>query len=74
MVKEEFKTILEKNLFPLVPLVNNSKIPIVQWKQEENQIKTKEEFEKISNIQYTGFSLLCGKLSGIMVIDRKSVV
>lgn len=69
MVKEEFKTILEKNLFPLVPLVNNSKIPIVQWKQEENQIKTKEEFEKISNIQYTGFSLLCGKLSGIMVID-----
>lgn len=67
--RDKFINVTDKGLFPLVPLFNNSKIPNVSWGVEKNQIKSKEEFEKISDKQYTGFSLLCGKLSGVMVID-----
>lgn len=69
MDQEKFKSVIERNLFPIVPLVGNSKIPKVSWSNEKNQIKTKEEFEEIPNKRYTGFSLLCGKVSGVMVID-----
>lgn len=63
-----FNVIVDKNMFPIVPLNSYSKIPKISWSNEENQIKTVEELETLKQ-QYTGFSLLCGKVSGVMVID-----
>jgi len=64
---------ISKDLFPIVPLFDNSKIPNVKWSDRNCQIKTKEEFENISSRAYkkeiTGFSLLTGKHSNIIVID-----
>jgi P4 family phage/plasmid primase-like protien len=66
-------SIINKNLFPIVPLFNNSKIPKVKWSDQDCQIKSKEEFNNLSSSQYkkevTGFSLLTGKHSNIIVID-----
>ncbi len=70
MEKEDFKTLIEgKKLFPIVPLQEYKNIPYVKWSLEENRIKNISEFEKISNKKYTGFSLICGKASGTMIID-----
>ncbi|MCI1478961.1 MAG: phage/plasmid primase, P4 family [Clostridium beijerinckii] len=64
---------ISKDLFPIVPLFDNSKIPNVKWSDRNCQIKTKEEFENISSRAYkkeiTGISLLTGKHSNIIVID-----
>lgn len=64
---------ISKDLFPIVPLFDNSKIPIMKWSDRNCQIKTKEEFENISSRAYkkeiTGFSLLTGKHSNTIVID-----
>lgn len=70
MGKEDLKALIEgKKLFPIVPLQNYDNKPYVKWSLEENRIKSISEFEKISNKKYTGFALLTGKISGIMVID-----
>lgn len=70
MGKEDLKTLIEgKKLFPIIPLQNYDNKPYVKWSLEENRIKSISEFESISNKKYTGFSLLTGKISGIMVID-----
>ncbi|AWK50476.1 DNA primase [Clostridium beijerinckii] len=72
MDKENFISI-SKDIFPIVPLFDNSKIPNVKWSDRNCQIKTKEEFKNISSRAYkkevTGFSLLTGKDSNIIVID-----
>lgn len=64
---------ISKDLFPIVPLFDNSKIPNVKWSDRNCQIKTKEELKNISSRAYkkeiTGFSLLTGKDSDIIVID-----
>ena len=66
------KTIEEKNLFPMIPLNNYSKIPTLKWSNEGNWIKdvqTLKDFQSEFNKQVTGFSLLTGKYSNIIVID-----
>ena len=73
MDKEKFISIINKDLFPIVPLFYNSKIPSVKWSDRDCQIKTKEEFNNLPSRSYkkevTGFSLLTGKDSNIIVID-----
>ena len=70
MEKENLKTLIQdKNLFPIVPLQDYKNIPNVKWSKEENRIKSIEEYEKYSNKNCTGYALLTGKSSGIMVID-----
>ena len=66
------KTIDEKSLFPMVPLNNYSKIPTLKWGNEENWIKdvqTLKDFQNEFNKQMTGFSILTGKHSNIIVMD-----
>lgn len=63
------ETIKQKNLFPIVPLVNYSKIPKVSWTKEENQIKSIKDIESTNIKNITGYSLICGAKSNIMVID-----
>ena len=66
-------SIINKNLFPIVPLFNDSKIPRVKWSDKDCQIKSKEEFNNLSSKMYkkevTGFSLLTGRDSNTIVID-----
>ncbi len=70
MGKEDLEALIEdKKLFPIVPLQNYQKVPSVKWSNRNNQIKSKEEFEKLHQKGYTGFSLLTGKPSNIIVID-----
>ena len=70
MEKEKLKTLIQgKNIFPIIPLQGYKNIPSIKWSKVENQIKTIEEYEKYSKKNCTGFSLKCGKDSGIMVID-----
>lgn len=70
MGKEDLKALIQsKHMFPIVPLQNYDNKPYVKWSLEENRIKSIFEFEKISNKKCTGFTLLTGKISGIMVID-----
>ncbi|WP_251862146.1 phage/plasmid primase, P4 family [Clostridium sp. Marseille-Q2269] len=81
MTGENFTSIIEKKLFPIVPLVNYSKIPVVPWSNKDYWIKNQNELQEVSSIykeevdgkvrggQVTGFSLVCGKISNIMVID-----
>ena len=61
------QVIKDKGLFPMVPLFNYSKIPKISWNNEEVQIKSVDELGKYKNV--TGYSLICGKKSNIMVID-----
>lgn len=70
MEKEKLKLLIQdKNLFPIIPLQGYKNIPTVKWSKEENHIKSIEEYEKYSNKNCTGFSLLTGDVSGVMVID-----
>lgn len=71
MDKENFISIVDRGLIPIVPLFNYSKVPMIKWKDEANWITTKEyKFEdEFSNKKINGFSLICGEPSGIMVID-----
>lgn len=70
MEKEKLKALIEdKKIFPIIPLQKYSNIPSVKWSKEENRIKSIEEYEKYSNKNCTGYSLLTGAASGIMVID-----
>lgn len=81
MIGKDFNSIIEKNLFPIVPLVNYSKIPVVPWKNKDFWINDSTELEALGatykkeidgNVKggkLTGLSLICGKASNIMVID-----
>lgn len=62
---------IHKELFPLVPLMNYKKIPSIKWNEKENWIKSIEEFQVTikEKTNFTGFSLLTGSLSGVMVVD-----
>lgn len=60
--------IKDMGLFPVIQLFNYSKIPKISWSKEENQIKSIEELEGNSK-NVTGYSLICGKKSNIIVID-----
>jgi len=78
---KEFTSMIEKTLFPTIPLVNYSKIPIFPWKNNDFWINNTKELEVLESIykrevngeikggNLTGMSLICGKDSGIMVID-----
>lgn len=61
--------IINKNLFPIVPLFNYSKVPKVSWKKEEVQIKSRQELKDNKYKNVTGYSLLCGEKSNVMVVD-----
>lgn len=71
MDKENFISIVDRGLIPIVPLFNYSKIPTIKWNNKNNWITSKEyEFEKkYPGKNITGFSLICGEASEIMVID-----
>lgn len=70
MDKENFISILNRGLIPIVPLFNYRKMPVIKWNDKNNWI-TKEDydFKQYSNRNITGFSLICGEPSGIMVVD-----
>lgn len=73
--------IIKKDLFPLIPLVNYSKVPVFPWSNEKYQLKSENELQGLENIYIqevngvqrggvlTGYSLLTGKKSKIIVID-----
>lgn len=75
------KIIITNELFPIVPLINYSKIPIFPWSKSEYHIKDNNELLQIGNTYkkdvegkergglITGYSLLTGGKSGVMVID-----
>lgn len=70
MDKENLISIIDRGFTPIVPLFNYSKIPAIKWKDKKNWITTKEEsLNKKYAKDTTGFSLICGAASGIMVID-----
>lgn len=81
MTGKEFASMIEKDLFPAVPLVNYSKIPVFPWSNKDYLIKDIKELEAVESIykrdikgeikggRLTGMALLCGKSSGIMVVD-----
>ncbi|MBE6091408.1 MAG: DNA primase [Clostridium beijerinckii] len=64
-----FKVLEDKKLLPIVPLNNYSKIPMLKWSDEENWIKDVQDIKKFKNKEFTGFSLLTGRNSNIMVVD-----
>ena len=70
MVKENLISIVNRGLIPIVPLFDYKKVPAIKWNDKDNWITTKEyDFKQYSNKNITGFSLICGEPSGIMVID-----
>lgn len=70
MEKEKLKALIQdKKLLPIIPLQGYKNIPSVKWSKEENRIKSIGEYEKYLNKNCTGYSLLTGVVSGIMVID-----
>lgn len=64
------KTLLEKGFSPIIPLLNYTKSPRVKWSDQNSWIEKDfdlKKYPKTENI--TGYSLLCGEPSGLMVID-----
>lgn len=55
------------HLFPSVPLKNNEGFPQVKWSDPKNWINDSKALVK--NTDATGFALLTGEKSGLMVID-----
>lgn len=60
-----------KKLFPIVPLEKYSKIPFKKWGSKENWLNNVDELENYceKNDKVTGFSLLTGFKSDVMVLD-----
>ncbi|CAI3541415.1 phage/plasmid primase, P4 family [Clostridium neonatale] len=70
MDKDNYISLVDRGLTPIVPLFDYKKVPVIKWNDKDNWITTKEyDFKQYSNKNITGFSLVCGKPSGIMVID-----
>lgn len=70
MYKKYLEALENKGLMPIIPLFDYSKIPNIKWKDEDNWITKKEDdLNRYSNKNITGFSLICGEPSGIMVVD-----
>lgn len=70
MDKDNYISLVDRGLTPIVPLLDYKKIPTIKWNDKDNWITTKEyDFKQYSNRNITGFSLICGEPSGIMVID-----
>lgn len=81
MNKGQKNIIVEKSMFPVMPLINYSKIPLFPWSKDEYLIKNVDELEEISEVykrevegkirggQINGFFLLTGACSDIMVLD-----
>lgn len=73
--------IINKGLFPVVPLFNHSKIPMFKWSDSKYHILDESQIRNIGKVYtknidgkevggiVTGYSLLTGEKSGIMVID-----
>lgn len=81
MNKGQKSIIVRKSMFPVMPLINYSKIPLFPWSKDEYLIKNVDELEDISEVyrrevdgeirggEVSGFSLVTGEKSGIIVID-----
>lgn len=81
MIEKNLSVIKARGLVPLVPLINYSKTPVVKWSKQEWWIKDIKELESLGKVykkkigetrvsgNLTGFSLICGKPSNVMVID-----
>lgn len=81
-ILNQFNIVVEKNLFPLVPIFNHSNRPIVPWSNKDNLIKNLEEI-KVQKITFnyknkqeenkqgtiTGLAIVTGIKSNIIVID-----
>lgn len=74
--------IIKYNLFPIVPLFDGNKVPGLEWKEPNNQIKNVEELQNLNGWWpmvskngnhykklITGACLVCGEASNIIVID-----
>ena len=74
--------IIKHKLFPIVPLFDGNKIPSLEWKEPNNQIKNVEELQNLNGWWpmvskngnhykklITGACLVCGEASNIIVID-----
>jgi P4 family phage/plasmid primase-like protien len=73
--------IIDKGLLPIIPLFNYSKIPMVKWSNPKCHIQHKSEMKCIGEVYtntidrkeirgvVTGYSMLTGEKSGIMVVD-----
>ena len=65
-----YKTLIDKGLTPIVPLFNYKKNPIVTWSDKATWITEQGyDFSTYSDKNITGFSLVCGEPSGVMVVD-----
>ena len=65
-----YKTLIDKGLTPIVPLFNYKKAPKVSWSDKATWItKQGYDFSVYSDKNITGFSLVCGEPSGVMVVD-----
>lgn len=70
MDKENLISMVNRGLIPIVPLFDYKKVPAIKWNDKDNWITTKEyDFKQYSNKNITGFSLICGEPSRIMVVD-----
>ena len=77
-----FEVIKVKELFPVVPVFNYTNKPVVPWKKDVNRLSRDYELKGVNEyIDYinnknevkkskvTGYALITGKDSGIMVLD-----
>ena len=79
---QQFKTIVDKGLYPVVPVFNYTNRPTIPWSNKDNWLLTKEDLLKQGEWfiyknkkgkdrkgKITGSALITGKESGIMVLD-----
>lgn len=78
-INEKYTTILEwatayrKIGWNVIPLYNNTKVPTVAWRELESRFSTDKEFNTwFNNPSVTGLGVICGKVSGLVVVDEDS--
>ena len=66
----DLKLFDKMNFYPLVPLQEHSKKPAIRWSDEKLRIKNTSDLNQASTTKnYTGYAIVCGKPSNIIVID-----
>lgn len=53
----------------IMPLIKKTKNPSIKWKELQNRLLTSDEAKRYFNNTEVGIGLICGQLSGIVVID-----
>lgn len=53
----------------IMPLVKSTKNPSIKWKELQKRQLTTDEIERYFKNEDAGIGLICGKLSGIVVVD-----